>query len=132
MRTIELSLDGGRKCPISVGHDILDQLGAACTELELGKRVAIIADSAVTGTHLTPVTASLRRAGFDVIDIAFSGGDAAKSLRSAEAIYGRLIEAELDRGSWIAATPESRTRVTSARSTCPTLLMTGSPLSRAH
>jgi 3-dehydroquinate synthase len=103
MRTVELNLDRGRRCPIHVGHGILDQFGSHCRQLELGRKVAVIADDAVAETHLPPVVESLRQAGFEVVEVPFSGGDGAKNLSTAEDIFGQLISAELDRGSWIAA-----------------------------
>ena len=103
MRTIGLNLDRGRHCPIHVGHGILDQLGAHCRDLQLGHRVAVVADDAVAETHLPAVVESLRQAGFESFSIPFSGGDGAKNLSTAEEIFGELIAAELDRGSWIAA-----------------------------
>ena len=103
MKTIDVELpDGGRSYSIHVGHDILSQLGGSCRELSLGKRVAVITDQSVAA-RAGQATASLKEAGFDVFEVPFTGGDAAKSMQSAEDIVGHLIRAELDRGSWIAA-----------------------------
>ena len=103
MRTVELGLGDGRSYPIHVGHDILPQLGGRCAELGLGRRVAALADAAVEETCLRPAVDSLVAAGFEVEEIQYSGGETGKNLEAAEQVLGRLIEAELDRGAWIAA-----------------------------
>ena len=103
MRTVELGLGDGRSYPIHVGHGILPELGDRCAELGLGRRVAAIADAAVTQTCLRPAVESLVAAGYEVEEIPYGGGETGKNLESAELVLGRLIEAELDRGAWIAA-----------------------------
>ena len=104
MRTVELTLGRDRCCPIHMGHGILDKLGDHCRQLGLGRRVAVIGDEAIADTHLAVAVSSLRDADFEIAEeVSFGGGDAAKNLTTAEGIYGRLIGAELDRGSWIAA-----------------------------
>ncbi|MFH1570419.1 MAG: 3-dehydroquinate synthase [Gemmatimonadota bacterium] len=103
MQKVELALAGGRGYAIHVGHGILPALGEECARLGLGPRVAAVADAAVTASCLAPATASLGAAGFAVEEILYDGGEAGKNLSSLEAILGRLIEAELDRGSWILA-----------------------------
>jgi len=88
---------------ILVGHDITSQLGSHCSALGLGSRVAVILDQAVRSTVVPAAIASLRDHGFDPLEVEFSGSDAAKNLTTAEEIFGRLIEAQLDRGSWVLA-----------------------------
>lgn len=102
MQTVDVALED-RAYQVQVGHAILPQIGDLCRPLGLGQRVAIIADRAVADPYLEPVVASLREAGYDPLEILFSGGDAAKNLTTAEQIFGRLIAAELDRSAWILA-----------------------------
>lgn len=103
MLTIDVGSPGGEwGYPIHVGHGILPQLGRRCKELDLGPRGAVVADAAL-GSRVDAVVEILREAGFDMMTVPLSGGDAGKNLRSAEQIFGRLIEAELDRKSWILA-----------------------------
>lgn len=102
MLTIDVGSQGGVGYPIHVGHGILPQLGRRCRALGLGPRGAVVADAAL-GSRVDAVVENLRKAGFDMITIDLAGGDAGKNLRSAEQIFGRLIEAELDRKSWIVA-----------------------------
>ena len=101
MHRVEVEVATGSYA-VLIGHDIISELGSHCRALELGSRVAVIADQALGG--FTPLAVgSLRDHGFDPVEIEFSGSDAAKNLTVAEEIFGRLIEAELDRGSWVMA-----------------------------
>ena len=102
MLTVEVGTQGGSGYSVHVGHGMLPQLGRRCRELGLGPRAAVVADAAL-GDRVEAIVESLQEAGFDILTVPLSGGDAGKNLRSAEQIYGRLIEAELDRKSWIAA-----------------------------
>ena len=103
MRTVELALEDGRSYPIHVGHGILGDLGGYCADLGLGRRVAAVADGAVIDGCLRPAVESLRRAGFDTVEVRYDGGEAGKNLASLEEVLGQLIAAELDRGAWILA-----------------------------
>ncbi|MFA6109539.1 MAG: 3-dehydroquinate synthase [Candidatus Latescibacterota bacterium] len=102
MPTIQVDL-AERSYAVHVDHGVLDRLGPRCRELALGDQVAVVADEAVAVHYLQPVTASLIAAGFRPVTIPFSGGDPAKSLATAEAVLGAMIEAELDRRSWVLA-----------------------------
>ncbi len=102
MRKIDVGLEG-RGYAIHVGHGILAQLGALCRALKLGRQVAVITDEAVAARYLSSVSAGLSAAGYEVLEVVFSGGDAAKNLEHAEQIFARLIEARMDRGAWILA-----------------------------
>jgi 3-dehydroquinate synthase len=102
MKIINVGLEG-RGYAIHVGHGILAQLGEFCRELELGQQVAVITDEAVAASYLAPVCAGLRAAGYEVLEVVFPGGDAAKNLEQAEQIFGRLIEAQMDRSAWVLA-----------------------------
>ncbi len=92
-------------CPyaVLVGHDTISELGSHCRALELGSRVAVIVDRALQPNFAPKAINSLRDHGFDPLEIEFAGSDAAKNLTTAEEIFGRLIEAQLDRGSWVLA-----------------------------
>jgi len=89
---------------VLVGHDIMAELGSHCNVLGLGSRVAVLVDKVLLTDSLGALAMdSLRTHGFNPLVIEFTGRDAAKNLTVAEDIFGRLIEAELDRGSWLLA-----------------------------
>lgn len=102
MQTVDVALED-HPYAIHVGHGILSRLGALCRAAGLGRQVALITDHTVAGLHLAPVAAGLREAGFEVTEVRFSGTDAAKTLRTAEEIFGQLIQAGLDRKAWVLA-----------------------------
>jgi len=88
---------------IRVGHGVLGSVGTHCRELSLGRRVALVTDERVAKHYLQPVSASLAAAGFEVLEVVYPGGEGHKNLSGAEQIFAQLIEAGLDRGSWVLA-----------------------------
>jgi 3-dehydroquinate synthase len=102
MQTIDVALEP-HPYVIHVGHGVLSRLGDLCRTAGLGRQVALITDHTVAGLHLAPAVTSLREAGFAVTEVRFAGTDAAKHLRTAEEIFGQLIQAGLDRKAWVLA-----------------------------
>lgn len=101
MRTVEVNLRTGGY-PVHVGHRVLADVGGCCAELGLAHRVAVISDAEVE-TYRDAVLGSLEHSGFAPVPISLRGGDGAKNLDTVEAVIGQMIEAELDRGAWVAA-----------------------------
>lgn len=102
MQAVEVKL-GDRAYPVRIGRGILSEVGSHCRETDLGPQVAVIADQGVVGFYLDRVVSSLKAAGYQPLEILFSGGDAAKNLTTAEQFFGQLIEAGFDRRTWILA-----------------------------
>jgi len=102
VHTIPVPL-GERAYEVCVGQGLLAELGPRCAALGLQGRAAIVVDDAVAPHYLEPVQRSLERAGFQPVAVRFGGGDPAKTLSSAEALYGELIRAEFDRRCWVVA-----------------------------
>ena len=102
MHRIDLAVEGAAY-PIFVGHDILGELGSCCSEQGLGRQVALVSDEEVAARYLEPATASLRAAGFQVLEVVYAGGEGMKNLAGAEGILAKMIEAEFDRSAWITA-----------------------------
>ena len=92
-----------RSYQIVVGHDIMGNLGEMCRSLPLGKQVAVITDAVVGATYMDGVVDGLEAAGYQVLPIRFPGGDAAKNLTQAEKVFGRMIDAQMDRSGWVVA-----------------------------
>ena len=65
--------------------------------------MALVSDEAVATRYLEPATASLRAAGFQVLEVVYAGGEGMKNLAGAEGILAKMIEAEFDRSAWITA-----------------------------
>ena len=102
MHRIDLVVEGATY-PIFVGHDILGELGSRCSGQGLGRQVALVSDEAVAARYLEPATASLRAAGFQVLEVVYAGGEGMKNLAGAESILAKMVEAEFDRSAWITA-----------------------------
>jgi 3-dehydroquinate synthase len=101
VKTVEVNVGTGGY-PVHVGHGVLADIGDCCAGLGLGHRVAVISDAQVQSCR-DAVLGSLERSGFAPAPISFGGGDGAKNLDTVEAVIGQMIEAELDRGAWVAA-----------------------------
>ena len=102
METTEVATKD-RAYQVVVGHDIMDSLGERCRQLQFGAQVAVITDRSVGATYLERVVGGLRKAGYKAVPILFPGGDGAKNLVEAEKIFATMIEAEMDRSSWVVA-----------------------------
>lgn len=102
MKKVDVRTEGARY-EIQVGHGILEQVGAACAALGLGRRVALITDETIGGFYLEPVSSSLSAAGFEVLEVLAPGGEGSKNLSAIEGVFSQLIEAGLDRGAWVLA-----------------------------
>ena len=100
MHRLDVEVPAGHYA-VLVGHDIMAELGGHCREVGLGARVAVLIDRALRDDLAPVALTSLRDSGFAPIEIEFEGSDAAKNMAAAEEILGHLIEAELDRGSWV-------------------------------
>ena len=103
MKTVRVELSEDRAYDVVVGDDLLTQSGSLCRALDLQDRCALIYDAALSETALPRVVESLQAAGFKPVPIAYDGGEAGKKLASVEAMIGSMIEAGLDRGTWVAA-----------------------------
>jgi 3-dehydroquinate synthase len=102
MRLVNVAL-GARSYGIHVGDQLLDQLGAKCAELELGKRCAVITDSNVAPLYAERAATSLREAGFNPVMICVPAGESSKKLTTVATCYDRLAEHRLERKSFVVA-----------------------------
>lgn len=93
----------GHACRVLVGRGLLGRTGALVREAGLSGAGAIITDENVARLHGDAVRRSLEAAGYRVEVLAVPAGETAKSLRVAEDLCDRMIEAGLDRSSFVAA-----------------------------
>jgi 3-dehydroquinate synthase len=102
MRTIRVDL-GPRSYPIYIGAGLLEQLGALYRDHGLGSPAVIITDENVAQFHLASAERSLSRAGITTDVIVIPPGERSKDLRTANRIFGQLVEKGLTRESTIVA-----------------------------
>ncbi|HLO24605.1 MAG TPA: 3-dehydroquinate synthase [Geobacteraceae bacterium] len=102
MSTITVGL-GERSYRILFGHDFLAGTGTVCRDLKLGSTVAVVTNPTVGDLYYEQVEDSLAKAGFAVHRIEIPDGEGFKNIETLKGIFDRLIEAGLDRGSFVLA-----------------------------
>lgn len=102
MRTVPVSL-GSRSYSIQIGEGLLGGLGAECTRLQLGRRVAVITDANVGPVYAAAAQQSLAAAGFDPLLITVPAGETSKSLAFVQSCYDQLAAHRLERKSFLVA-----------------------------
>lgn len=86
-----------------IGAGILSQAGSLIARKLKGPACAIISDENVAGLFGEAVFKSLTAAGFRPAMVSIPAGEQAKTMQHAEAICDRMIEAGLDRSSFVVA-----------------------------
>lgn len=98
---------GSRAYNVLIGAGILPELGeriaAEPTCSTLGKRCAVVTDSHVAPLYSGPALASLKAAGYEPTLVTVPAGEASKALGVVERVCDAMIEAGLDRRSWVLA-----------------------------
>lgn len=102
MKTISVQLDSHRY-GIDIGEGLLSGVGAACKAAALAGRAAVVSNPTVAPLYADLVTSSLQDAGFSPVMIEIPDGEEFKTSTTLNSIYDRLIEAGLDRRSFIVA-----------------------------
>jgi len=88
---------------ILIGSGLLPALGQRCADAGLGSRVAVITNPTVNAIYGEIAKGSLSAAGFAVTVIEIPDGEEYKSAATLSGVYDALIEAGLDRTSFIVA-----------------------------
>lgn len=102
MKTITIQLDS-RKYDIRIGSALLAGIGLACKEAGLAGQAAVVTNPTVAPLYAGAVTTSLAAAGFPPVTIEIPDGEEYKTGATLEMVYDRLLEAGLDRRSFIVA-----------------------------
>ncbi len=92
--------------PVFIGQDLLARSGQLVRELpwaEGAKKCAVITDANVAPLYLEDVCASLRQSGFAPSPVIVASGEQVKSLAETGQVADRMIEAGLDRHSFVVA-----------------------------
>ncbi|MBC7186065.1 MAG: 3-dehydroquinate synthase [Calditrichaeota bacterium] len=102
METIEVKV-GTCSYPVHVETGVLARVGEMLAPYLVGRRVALVTDSHVAPLYAAPVSQSLRAAGAEVNQYVLPAGEASKSLRSCQWLWGKLLEDRLDRSVTVVA-----------------------------
>lgn len=89
--------------PSAIPSGSLDQLGANCTRLNLGKKVLVVSNPAIFKNYGERAIASLNSAGFEVTSCILPAGEQYKTLTSIQKIYNAALENRLERSSTMVA-----------------------------
>jgi 3-dehydroquinate synthase len=94
---------GENSYDILIGSGSLSDLGRQCSSRGLAGRVALITNPTVAAHYAETVRTSLAGAGYDVTPIEIPDGEEFKNTATLNRVYDELIDAGLDRKSFIVA-----------------------------
>ncbi|MEY2507190.1 MAG: 3-dehydroquinate synthase [Verrucomicrobiota bacterium] len=94
---------GDKTYDVIVGHRLLENTGALIAERLRPGACGVISDDNVAGHFAAGVLESLRAAGCQPTLITVAPGEVSKTMPGAEALCDRMIEAGLDRASFVVA-----------------------------
>lgn len=94
---------GERSYDITLGAGILDNVGSLCRELKLSGTAAVVSNTTVAPLYYEQVRASMEAAGYPVFLVSLPDGEGFKNSATLNLIYDALVDASLDRGSFIIA-----------------------------
>ena len=94
---------GERSYEITLGSGILDTLGSLCRGLGLSGSAAVVSNTTVAPLYYQRVRASLEQAGYRVLLVELPDGEGHKNSATLNLIYDALVDASLDRGSFLVA-----------------------------
>jgi 3-dehydroquinate synthase len=94
---------GTQSYDVVIGSELLEQTGALVSQKLKGPACALVSDDNVAALFAEKVSRSLTDAGFRPTLITVRAGEKSKTIGQAEAICGRMIEAGLDRSSFVVA-----------------------------
>ena len=86
MQLVYVSLSE-RSYVITIGENILREVGISCSKLNLGPRCAIITDSRVATRYARPLDKALKLAGFEPSIITIPAGEKSKNLKMVQSCY---------------------------------------------
>jgi 3-dehydroquinate synthase len=99
-----IRVDAGQQSyDVFVGAGLLDGIGELCPDHLKGASCAVVSDENVAALYGERVLASLARAGFRPSLFTVPAGEQSKTIESAEMICSKMIEAGLDRSSFVVA-----------------------------
>ncbi len=102
MNVINVTHPTGRY-PIYLGAGALAKTGQRLAELGYGGRCAVVTNKTVGRYHAEALLESLRATGFSPTRMDIPDGEEFKTLATVAELYGRLVEAKLDRRSPVIA-----------------------------
>jgi shikimate kinase / 3-dehydroquinate synthase len=103
LRFQAVNVSGNSGYTIALGPGILDLIGKMAADRGLSSKIAVVTDSNVGPLYVERVLASLTSAGFKPFVCIVPAGEESKSMRQLESLYGKFLEAGLDRRGAVVA-----------------------------
>lgn len=100
--TVQVDLDE-RTYDIRVGPGLIANAGEAMSDLVRARQVIVITDRSVAKHWLTPLLASLDRAGLRHHEIILPAGEQTKSFANLEAVLNEMLSVGIERGTAVVA-----------------------------
>jgi len=94
---------GERSYDIHVKPGVIAEAGGIIAALIKGRRCLVVSDRNIGPKYGTLLASSMQKAGFDGSAVEIPPGEGAKTIKFAEFLYDRCIEAKLDRDSVLLA-----------------------------
>lgn len=103
MERTTVHINAGRGYDVVVGVGLRSAVGNYLMEISDPCRVAVICDDSVEGLYLSAVRKSIRRSGFDVVDMVIPHGEEHKTLATYAQIMEFLADSRLTRTDMVVA-----------------------------
>lgn len=103
MERTTVHINAGQGYDVIVGSGLRSAAGSLLLEVVEPCKVAIICDDSVANLYLSAVRKSIRRSGFEVVDLALPHGEEHKNLRTYARILEFLADAHLTRTDVVVA-----------------------------
>lgn len=103
MERTTVHINAGQGYDVIVGPGLRSAAGSLLLEVVEPCKVAIICDDSVAALYLSSVRKSIRRSGFDVVDLAIPHGEEHKNLQTYARILEFLADAHLTRTDLVVA-----------------------------
>jgi 3-dehydroquinate synthase len=94
---------GGQSYDVVIGAGLLDCVGELCPEKLKASSCAVVSDEKVAPLYADRVMEGLKKAGARPVLFTVPAGEQSKTMERAEAICNQMIEAGLDRSSFVVA-----------------------------
>lgn len=94
---------GARSYDILIGRDLLKDAGPLIKSLRPGAKCSVVTDENVARHHLTPLMASLEKAGIEAQSLTLPAGEGTKSFAQLGPLMDGLLSHKIERGDLIIA-----------------------------
>ncbi len=102
MEKVKVEL-GERSYDICIGYNILKKIGEILKPFNFSPKIAVVSNPTVFPLYGKEVCSSIRRSGFDILEVIIPDGEEHKNFNSLKRIFDELLNYKLDRSSALIA-----------------------------